>query len=297
MRPAARVHASDRLTLQEANHLAAVLASRVAAASGLRVVVIKGLALAEHALRADRVSADVDVLLDSHEAVGELAEALASHGWRPRPGTFGSARMTTHSLTLSHPRWPNDLDVLGEFPGLSGPAFEAIWSTRKAMLGGQRCWIPDPWSLVVIWALPSLRSSEEQPRHVTELADVVDGVLPTLSAFERNVLATRITQLGAAPAFGTTRGFDTLLAGRHLPSETNEAWQRTLEKTHSLTPWLQVLRDAPRRERPLVLWHALWPNAHDLRVMDPELVDTPLGRLIARARRWVKLARRARRFA
>lgn len=281
------------LGLQEANELAAALASRVAAETGLRALVIKGLSLAAHGLRTDRVSADVDVLLDGHAAAELLAQALASRGWTPRPSTFFSERMTIHSVTLRHDRWPNDLDVHGEFPGLPEAAFDVLWAYRRPVtIAGQRCWMPDRWSSVVIWALHSLRSSSEQERHGRELADVVDGVLPPLSRYERDVLASRIVGLGAAAALVTTPGFAELLTDRNVPVAANPDWERRLEQSRQLTPWVQVLKESSARERPLVLWKALWPSVHDLRVMDPELVDTPLGRLAARGRRFVKLGRR-----
>lgn len=286
------------LGLQEANELLAALASRVAAEAGLRALVIKGLSLGAHGLRTDRVSADVDVLLDGHQDAADLAQALASHGWTPRPSTFFSERTTIHSVTLRHDRWPNDLDVHGEFPGLPEAAFEVLWSYRQPVtIAGQRCWMPDRWSSVVIWALHSLRSSSEQERHGRELATVVEAVLPGLSRYERDVLAGRIVGLGATAALLTTPGFAELLAERNVPVAANPDWERRLDQASQLTPWVQVLKESPARERPLVLWKALWPSVHDLRVMDPQLVDTPLGRLAARGRRFVKLGRRALRRA
>lgn len=291
--PEAREPVTPLLT-RDANPLAAALAQRLATGLGLRMLVIKGPSLEAHGLRTGHASADIDLLLDSRASAGVLIDALVALGWRIRPVPFGAGMMTTHSETLVRDGWPNDLDVHWEFPGLGEAAFEVLWNTRVAVtLAGSRCWIPDRPSAIVLWALHSLRGPELQERHRTELAQLLDDVLPALGPVERAVLRVRLLDLGAGPVLVRVPRFDALLDHVVVEAAPSEGWQRKMALAHELTPWFQVLRDTPPRQRPAVLWQAVWPTSHDLRLLIPDLDDTPAGRVRARLSRMAKIARRA----
>lgn len=284
------------LLMREANPLAAALAQRLATGLGLRMLVIKGPSLEAHGLRTGYDSSDIDLLLPDRDAAESLADALARHGWRRREVPFGAGRITSHSVALVHDGWPNDIDVHWEFPGLPEDSFEVLWNTRtQVSLAGSRCAIPDRPSAIVLWALHSLRGTDLQARHREELAQLTDGVLPGLSEVQRQLLRSRIVALGAAPVLRDAPGFGDLLNGVDAASDAAVAasWQRKMAQSHELTPWFQVLRDTPPRQRPWVLWQAVWPTSHDLRLLIPDLVDTPAGRVRARLSRMARIARRA----
>lgn len=286
-----------RLAYSEANPLAAALVCRIAAERDIRMLVIKGLSLEHHGLRAGHVSADVDLLVDPAR-FGELLDAITGVGWRLRPTTSGGRLMTHHSVTLLHPAWPNDIDVHTTFPGLlAGPeaSFEVLWRNRaEASLASVSCWIPDRPSAIVIWALHSLRGSARQSRHESELRQLVVDVVPTLAEVERRRLGDRIVELGADRPLREVPELAVLSGDRHGPVADGEwdAWQAKLAQARDASPWLQVLRAARPRERPRILAMAVWPSRRDLELLDPTTVATPIGRLHARLRRFGRLLRR-----
>lgn len=276
------------LQLAEANALALGVVQRAAVRQGLCTLVIKGASLRLHGLRKGYQPGDVDVLLIDGTAARHLVEALRGDGWRVRPDTFGSDRMTTHSVSLMHDGWPNDIDVHSEYPGISRRAFDTMWERRvQVELGGVHCWIPDRFSSIVLWALHSLRGTERQPRHKKEWEHLVNGILPSLSETERSALADTAVALGAGQVLSGVPGFSELLSGVELPMDeaVAKAWQRKVAQAHEFTPWFQVLRDAKPLERPRVIWNAVWPSAHDLRLLVADLDDTLIGRTRARLRR------------
>lgn len=285
------------LELGEANQLSAAAVARLARLHGVRALLIKGLGLQHHGLRPARASADIDVLVEPG-SLEVLYAALTESGWKARAETAGGHLTARHSRTLSNPNWPNDLDIHHEYPGfLSGSehAFEVLWANCEEMfVGGQVCLVPDRWSSVAIWALHSLRSNRSDPRHADELERLANVVLPSFSTSERNALAGRVTALGADVPLRVVPEFAEIIGDRHGPQAPGalEAWNAKVAQAHEATPWLQVLRDARPMERPWLLFRAVWPSAHDLRLMDEVLVDTPLGRVRSRRRRAWRLARR-----
>lgn len=287
----------SQLAYSEANPLAAALVSRLAAERGIRALIIKGLSLEHHGLRPGYVSADIDVFVEP-DRLDDLLAAIIDTGWQLRPTTTGDRLMTHHSVTVLNASWPNDIDVHSMFPGmLAGPeaSFEVLWGRREqVVLAGLPCWIPDRASAMVIWALHSLRGSVRQQRHAGELKQLVSDALPRLSDRERAELTERIVELGADAPLREVPEFAALIGDRRGPQADGEweAWRGKLAQTHEASPWLQVLRDARPIEWPWLIARAVWPSARDLAVLDPSMVDTPIGRVQARLRRVGRLLRR-----
>ena len=287
----------DLLSTAEGNALSAALLRETVSKLTVRAVLIKGLPLRSHGLRAGHNSADVDLMVEPGSS-DEVIRSLASLGWTVRPSTTPGERISLHSVTLCHQAWPNDIDLHHDFPGLlAGPerAFEVLWEHREQMLvAGFPCWMPDRASSIVIWALHSLRGTHTQPRHAIELAQLVNDVLPKLSEAERRELADRIVELGADEPLRVVPEFAEIIGDRRGPQAPGalEAWLGKVAQAHEVTPWLQVLREARPAERPGLVLRAIWPSAHDLRLTDEFLVDTPLGRVQSRGRRAWRLVRR-----
>lgn len=286
---------SDRLELAEATELVAALTAWVAQRRGIRALLVKGLSLERHGLRQGHVSADVDLLVEPDQ-FEDLIRGLLERGWSRRPDTLMSGRMTTHSVALIKDGWPNDIDLHREYPGLlvgSARAFEVLWAHRvPATFAGICCWIPDRESAIVIWALHSLRGTDRQPRHRAELHQLATEILPRLSERERVTLGLRIGDLGAAPLRSLC-----LPAGawdEHGAPDPAAliAWNRKLAQNRASSMWSQVLKEARPQEYPYLLFRAVWPSGDDLRLMDPGLVNTPVGRLRARLLRVTRLARK-----
>lgn len=292
-------HAGRPATLESpaSNAFAAALCSDTAARLGVRALVIKGESLRHWELRTDRVSADADLLFADEADVDAVVAALTQHGWYRRPIGTSGAGLIGHSVTISHPRWPTSLDLHYRFPGLPPVAFEALWERRVATrVAARAVWIPDRAGSIVVWALHSLRGAPDEPRHARELEALVGRIIPALTPQQRADLAAGVLVLGADHALREVPAFAALLGDRtaDVDPDTTALWRRETERAHAATAWVQILREAPARQRPYLLCRALWPSRLDLTLMDPELVDTPVGRVRSRLRRVGRLARRVR---
>ncbi len=288
---------ASELPLAEANPLVTALLAHVASGASARALIVKGVTRRHYGFAVVQPSSDVDVLAPPHD-FEVLCTKASELGWRCRYSTQVEARRTTHSVTFVNDAWPCDLDIHRNFPGfLEKPAraFDVLWSRRvQIVIAGQPVWIPDRASSIVIWALHSLRSQATQARHAEELRQIREVVLPGLSEGERQELADRIVELGADEPLRVVPEFAEIIGDRHGPREPGalEAWTAKVTQAHEATPWLQLLRDARPGERPWLLFRAIWPSAHDLRLTDETLVDTPLGRVQSRGRRAWRLVKR-----
>ena len=287
----------EPLPLMDGVMLAMATAEHIGKKSSVRTLFVKGLSLSAHDLRHGHCPTDVDALVDSALMAAFVTKA-GELGWVRRQETDGGRRTSWHSIALNQPNWPNDIDVHSEFPGLlvgRNRAFEILWRDRQPMtVAGQQVWIPDRASSIVIWALHSLKGTATQARHADELRQVRESVLPGLSEAERQELADRIVELGADEPLRVVPEFAEIIGDRHGPQAPGalEAWNAKVAQAHESTPWLQVLRDARPAERPWLLFRAVWPSVHDLRLIDEVLVDTPWGRVRSRGRRAWRLVRR-----
>lgn len=154
---------------QAAVSLLAPLVQTIAMAAGIRVLGIKGQALAFQGLRSPRGIGDVDMLVDPSR-FDDLAALLRAHGWRDRDGKIltplpaaGSASMP-HARTLEHPHWPCHLDMHRYYPGFLGPAqetFELIWATRDRVGEGPlRVDVPSQKDHWILATLHTIRSGD-----------------------------------------------------------------------------------------------------------------------------------------
>src|SRR3954470_15386761 len=163
------------LHLAEGVELAYALTARVAENIGARALAIKGRVSEAHDLRAPWTSGDADFLVEPAR-VDDLVAALCDVGWlkapeAPVPSPFGS-----HSVTLYHPSWPNELDIHGWFPGfLADPAdvFDALWVSHTFIVAADAA-VPatDLYGSALIMALHALRTPSD-PRNARELRELV----------------------------------------------------------------------------------------------------------------------------
>ncbi len=287
---------ADQFTNAEANPLTAALVCRTASRLGIRVLVIKGLSLQEHGLRTDRIPADVDVLVEPGR-LDELVSAVLAQGWEYRPVSFGDRLMTHHSITLLHHAWPNDVDAHRMFPGLLAgeeASFRVLWDHRVPVrFAGVECCIADRPSTMTIWALHSLRGSARESRHARELRQLID-LLPTLSDAEQEEFRHRIVELGADEPLRDSPDLAAFIGDRHGVEAEGEldAWRSKVAQQTGLSPWVQVLREAPVLERSWILARAVWPTRRDLLLLYPATVDTTWGRFKGRAQRIGRVAAR-----
>ncbi len=194
-----------RLRAEEAVPLAHALVARVASDHGLRVLAIKGPAVAEQGLREARDSADVDVLVHPRD-LEPLVGGLTAVGWkRMVTGTYASI-MPPHSVNVLNDHWPIGIDVHHYFPGFladAGQVFEALWARHELInLAGVPVPACDPVGQVAIVALHHLRVSpggESDP-----LRDLAQRARVTLSTQD---LAALIELAQETDATGPLRPF------------------------------------------------------------------------------------------
>jgi len=289
--------ASAQLRLDEANELLAAWACMRADVAGIRVLVIKGRPLADDGLRAPRVSADVDLLVDP-DRFDDYCATVTDAGWTEFPSTFASSHFTLHSRSFRKDGWPNSFDVHSEYPGfLQSPAvaFDALWSSRRTAVFAHRdCPVPSRAGGALMLALHSLRGTHKQPRHHDELTQLARVAWTDA---ERADLADLALATGCA---GPLRAVLTEWGVTVSPDPTLDAtpaaieWHRKVaEAQGAAASWLALLARAPWRQKPAVVARALWPSRADFAIDHPEIEDRAWPQVRARIARWGRGIRRA----
>jgi len=278
------------LRLDEADELAAAWVTALAERHGIRALLIKGPSLHLHGLRAARVSADVDVLVEPAR-YDDLCRAIEESGWIKRDGGMIGELTTLHSKTYLRNGWPCDLDVHSFFPGfLADPTdvFEALWRHRFPLtLAHRECLTLDKIAGVLVLGLHSLRSASIQPRHVNELEQLVRAPLTDTDRADIAALAQATGSIATLETVLRRMGIDVRPTPGDLADPALRHWQeRVSSGSHGAYIWMLALRRSKWTQRPRILWRAAWPTRRDLLVARPETVDTVTGRIRARMARW-----------
>lgn len=281
---------SSALRHSEAIPLGYALTAHIAARHEIRVLAIKGMTHTFHGIRPPMVPGDVDILVDptSHDAMVEL---LAQRGWESRGELVETHGFAGHSVTLFHPQWPCSLDVHRRFPGfLSEPTetFDALWESRVELtLGGVPVQATGKAGSILILALHSLRSSGS-PRPRAELIRVIESS-SEFTDEERSNLATLAARTGSAQTLREVLpklGVDVPRSESAAQSPRAREWERLVESGFApTTVWISHVMETPWYGRPRVLFRAVWPATHDLRVAHPDIPPGKYHEFRARLRR------------
>ena len=296
-----------RLRAAEAVPLAHALVAHVASGLDVRVLAIKGPALAQQGLRQERDSADVDVLV--HPADLEtLVDGLVAVGWkRGVTGTYVSF-MPAHSVNVLNDHWPIGIDVHHYFPGFladPGEVFDTLWVRREQIsLAGVPVPACDPVSQVAIVALHHLRVSPD-----AESAPLVDLAERARSTFSKEDFADLVRLAQDTDATETLRpfliklGVDASELGPATHPEALDAWHSRVRQV-GYEAWLEHFAHLPKRQWPGAFWHALMLTPDEIYVYsnrapgDGNLTMLRLRRIrrgIAGVPRTVKAMARSRR--
>ena len=155
---------SPRPTATEAGLLVHALCERVAKDAGVRMLAIKGPAVAIQGLRPPRASADVDVLVHADD-LDRLVDNMVTAGWHKAVEPTHPGVIRTHSTNLLHEHWPVGVHVHNHFPGFLAPdrkVFEALWVRRTSLsLAGVPVTVLDPVSQVAVVGLHLLREDPD----------------------------------------------------------------------------------------------------------------------------------------
>ena len=259
------------------------LVGRVATDAGVRMLIIKGPTLARQGLRPERVSADVDVLVDP-AGLPALVGALRAAGWHERRAAVDSP----HSITLVHDGWRGDLDLHRHIPGLThepSAAFEVLWNRREPQsFAGHPVAVPDLLGQAVLLALHSLRNAGDRERDA-ELATAV-AVLRRASVDDVTAI---VHGLGAGYALrGVLQVSGIPVEPGTVDSGRARAWRFRMSPAYGTYIWLMHIHRSPWRQKPAAVLHALWLSEAELRAQLPPI---PAGRRALASARWRRLIR------
>ncbi|WP_052226363.1 nucleotidyltransferase family protein [Microbacterium mangrovi] len=282
------------LTLVEGTTLAHALMAEIAAASGIRLLSIKGPAADHHELRPPRVAADADVLVDPSD-FDRFLGLMVERGWHERVERTVPSFLGPHSVTMINERWPNDIDVHFWFPGFFADravVFDALWRGRVAIPVAHRIAQatsrPDTAVILCLHALRYTRSA----RHEKELAHVVDVMKRTFSEAELERVA-EIARIGRAQTVLETVLRQLELDYRSdLTADEIAAWdanRHTIE-SGSAVAWLSEIKNASWSRKPGLFLRAMWISREDIPRNDPAVIPT---RRMAWAHRWSRWCRGA----
>lgn len=240
--------------------------SHVAAACGIRLLVIKGLQLSEQGLRAQSRSTDIDVLV-APEDLEPLVAALTRRGWVRTAGRDVPGVLPQHAVTIIHDGWPAAIDIHHYYPGFfAAPeaVFEQLWSSRMAQeYAGQRVWGLEPAANAVFIGLHHVRHIASQ-RHANQYQHMLGR------GFSPAEIATidELTRVGrSCEVLAELRAHLGLAAVSDLTHEERRVWRyyQDTNEDGSTSAWLTAVANAPARKRLAVLFRAVWPSAAEIR--------------------------------
>lgn len=258
----------DRVTAGEGALLLHALCWRVAHDNGLRVLAIKGPAVAMQGLRAPRRSGDVDVLVHP-EDLDAFVDALVSLGWHKAPTITAPRIMPAHALNLLNERWPLGIDVHHFFPGYLDDAaavFEELWRRRVSVeMAGVPVLTCDPVTHASLVALHLLRDDPEAKGSL--LADLRERSLDVLGPHgvaELPVVAARTGAVATLRPFLLSLGIEADDLGDLSDSESLSLWRQYTTAPASL-PWVLKLAETPKRRWPREVWRAVMLSEEEIR--------------------------------
>ncbi|MDF2443674.1 MAG: hypothetical protein JWR01_1877 [Subtercola sp.] len=271
--------------------LASAWVSHRARSLGIRALVIKGPLAGRLGLRAERVSADADLLIEPGR-LDELTEHLSGFGWYERPAGRVPRIVEAHSVSMIHDNWPIDLDLHAFWPGFLGePAavFDSLWNDRLELTQANvPVAAPGIAAGILILVLHSLRNPHSRfSGRVDTLESLRQAALATLPQSPGEILLARARDLGAVQ---TAAPFLHLL-GAEIPPDPEPSDELTLWRVKSSTSgnvgaWMLDFRNSRGAHRLRIAQRALIPTPSDLRAQHPELPPGPHGIVLGWFRRW-----------
>jgi len=280
---------SSVLDLAEAVPLLHGVVDEVARRHGVRVLFIKGPALARQRLRDAHASIDVDVLVDPAE-LERLRRGLEELGWAVRVPNTSATVLPQHSVTYAHPLWPCEIDLHDRFPGfLADPqaTFETLWSYRTQVdVAGRPVPCPQPAPHAAIACLHALRDADSAVNR-DELARLIDVMVATFDDAQRDQLVDVARRTGAEGTLWPVLqalGVDDDTSGS-TPHDLTDWRIRTSSTGVRSIGWVMELRRTPVRRWPAILLRAILLTEAEIRDAQPNAAPGAWGLLRARIRR------------
>lgn len=261
--------AGAHVAVPEAGVLVQVLADHAAREAGVRLLAIKGQALAVQGLREERVSADVDVLVDPVE-VDRFVTRMEGLGWCRGPVPSTPPLAPRHAVDMVSDLWPVGVDVHHQFPGfLADPeaVFDALWRRRvPVVLGGVEVWAPSPAGHAEVVALHYLREPwrEGVDDRLRDLAACTRAVLGDDGLRELETMAVDTGSVATLRRFLEPLGI-AALDNRPDSSSRRQDWDRRTREELASMPWLMEVRRTPWRRKARVIVDGLSMPEDELR--------------------------------
>jgi hypothetical protein len=285
-----------QLNMPEGVLLCHALVSRVAASLGIRAFFIKGPGSVIQGLRQPKTSTDVDVFVEpSH--LEQMLQGLQERGWRERPVDPDTRTFPKHAVTLNHPDWPCCIDVHFRFPGMENPAsdcFEVMWATTDVLeLAVQEIRVPSQASAILILALHALRTPE-LPACRQELEFLAQLTERQTLASSLQEIAMGTGSLAAMRPFLENLLPETAVSGWPQPSME---WRNRLMTKEPGSARLIAIVQAPWRDKPKMLWRAIFPRPEVFLSGNIYADMSLVGRVLQHRARWARLLRSAPQIA
>lgn len=282
---------APRVTGAEAMPLLYALTADVARRTGSRVLAIKGVVLAEHGLRAPRVSADIDILMHPDDVAGFVA-GMEAAGWHKAPATTTPKLLDFHSVNLLNDHWPMGIDAHTYFPGFLAPpveVFEELWRRRHTIeQAGREVATTDRAGSAAVAALHYLRSPW-RPQNSTALETLVGLSEPLFRDAAAADLVDCAQRTGSVLTLAPYLARLGISAEPTHPAEAAgiDHW-RTATASDPRMAWVHQFRALKPHQWPAFAWRALMLEDDELRAYHgDQSTTTPLWRL--RVQRWRRI--------
>lgn len=247
-----------RLSIPEAVLLGHALVSRVADSRGIRAFFVKGPVTVIQGLRLPRTSGDVDVFVHPGD-LEAIVVGLEERGWRKRPVDPDNRTFPKHSVTVDHPEWPCCIDIHFRFPGMEKApdvCFDVMWAnTEYVELAGQQVRVPSKTLGILFLALHSLRSP-----HLPACQQELDFLCEVMQWTSLGPVLLNLAQ--ATGSLAAMRPFlEPVLpptVSTVWPDASSE-WRNRLMAKHPGSARLIAIRQAPVKEKPGMLFRAVFP--------------------------------------
>jgi hypothetical protein len=198
-----------------------------------------------------------------------------------------------HSVTVDHPEWPCCIDVHFRFPGMENPpgdSFDVMWAHTEVLeLAGQEVRVPSKALGILILALHALRSP-----HLPACRQELDFLRDLTE--QEDLTAAMVDIATATGSLAAMRPFLEGLGSQPKQGEWPEAsteWRNRLASKEPGSARMIAIAQAPLREKPRMLFRAVFP-APEVFLSGNIYADmTFKGRLAQHKARWVRFLRAA----
>lgn len=251
------------------------MVARVAEDAGVRALAIKGPIMGLHGLRGrDHLSADVDVLVESHR-LPDLHPRLLDLGWVAQKPQRAPRLTARHSFEYWHDAWPCSLDLHIRYPGIfleATEVFELMWQERSFFhVGGRDIAATSKIDTAIIALCHQLRNGSSRTATSMKIDPLTDAKLHSSSdGISQSEFAARVRALEAGYALRPALVEFSIPVPQSPGRECEEhEWNLYGEKALPGLAAFESLRKARLNHIPGLVLGAMWPSREELLIRNP----------------------------